>query len=146
MCPVRQVEEAVSRFPRLTGTEQPRRPPTRSDLRQRLRAQIAAHKAELERLDEEILAIEDLRGQEIQNIEDLTQQLEALDEPEWIASASGAATVRDYFDRFEWSDRLKGQMRKVFGIENFRLAQEGCVIHSFIHLLSSLRFGSSLEN
>lgn len=95
-----------------------------------------AHKAELGRLDEELLAIEDLRGQEIQNIEDLTQQLEALDdEAELVAGAgaSGAAatTVRNYFDRFEWSDRLRKQMRKVFGIENFRLAQEGCVILFF---------------
>ena len=33
--------------------------------------------------------------------------------------------IRTHFDEFEWSERLREQMRKVFGIENFRLAQEG---------------------
>lgn len=28
-------------------------------------------------------------------------------------------------DAFEWAKALKGQMKRVFGIDNFRLCQEG---------------------
>jgi len=72
-------------------------------------------------LDEEIRVIQDLRRQQIQSINDITQQIGALDE----RVASGPAVIQNYFDEFEWSGMLRDQMRKVFGIENFRLAQEG---------------------
>jgi len=92
-----------------------------NDIRQDLIARRAGHQAELERLDEELLTLEDLRRQEIQNIKNLTQQIDTLDE----GIASGPAVILNYFDEFEWSERMREQMRKVFGIENFRLAQEG---------------------
>jgi ATP-dependent DNA helicase Q1 len=92
-----------------------------NDVLQDLIARRAAHHAELKRFDEEIRVIEDLRRQEIQSIQDITQQIDALNE----RVASGPAVVQSYFDEFEWSGMMKGQMRKVFGIENFRLAQEG---------------------
>lgn len=95
-----------------------------NDVRQDLIARRAVHQAELEQLDEELLALEDLRRQQIQNIKGLTQQIEALDE----GALRGPAVIRNYFDEFEWSERLREQMRKVFGIENFRLAQEGYAI------------------
>ena len=34
-------------------------------------------------------------------------------------------------DAFEWAKGLKDQMKRVFGIDNFRLCQEGCVSVSF---------------
>ena len=95
-----------------------------NDIRQDLIAQRTGHQAELERLGEELLALEDMRRQRIQSIKNLTQQIEALDE----GAASGPAVIRNYFDEFEWSARMREQMRKVFGIENFRLAQEGYAI------------------
>lgn len=95
-----------------------------NDIRQDLIAQRTGHQAELERLGEELLALEDMRRQRIQSIKNLTQQIEALDE----GAASGSAVIRNYFDEFEWSARMREQMRKVFGIENFRLAQEGYAI------------------
>ena len=94
-----------------------------NDIRQDLITRRAGHQAELERLDEELRTLEDLRRQEIQNIKNLTQQLDSLDE----GIASGPAVILNYFDEFEWSERMREQMRKVFGIENFRLAQEGYV-------------------
>ena len=97
-----------------------------NDVRQDLIARRAAHQAELEQLDEELLALEDLRRQQIQNIKGLTQQIEALDE----GVSRGPAVIRNYFDEFEWSERLREQMRRVFGIEKFRLAQEGYAISS----------------
>ena len=95
-----------------------------NDIRQDLITQRTGHQAELERLGEELLALEDMRRQRIQSIKNLTQQIEALDE----GAASGPAVIRNYFDEFEWSARMREQMRKVFGIENFRLAQEGYAI------------------
>ena len=95
-----------------------------NDIRQDLIARRAGHQAELERLDEELLTLEDLRRQEIQNIKNLTQQIDTLDE----GIASGPAVILNYFDEFEWSERMREQMRRVFGIENFRLAQEGYAI------------------
>jgi hypothetical protein len=35
---------------------------------------------------------------------------------------------------FEWGKALKGQMKRVFGIDNFRLCQEGCVAFPFFFL------------
>jgi hypothetical protein len=95
-----------------------------NDVRQDMIARRAVHQAELKRLDEEIRVIGDLRRQQIQSIQDIAQQIDALDE----RVASGPAVIQNYFDKFEWSGRLRGQMRKVFGIENFRLAQEGYAI------------------
>lgn len=95
-----------------------------NDVRQDLIARRAAHQAELKRFDEEIRVIEDLRRQEIQSIQDITQQIDALDE----RVPSVPAVIQNYFDEFEWSGKMKAQMRRVFGIENFRLAQEGCAI------------------
>ena len=33
----------------------------------------------------------------------------------------------DYTLEFDWSYELKARMKKVFGIDNFRLCQQGCV-------------------
>jgi ATP-dependent DNA helicase Q1 len=95
--------------------------------RQQLIAQRSTHQTELERLDEEIIALQKLRKERAQEIEDLTQQIVALDKR--VVAGRSADTVRNYYDKFEWSNRLKEQMKRVFGIEEFRLAQEGCVIY-----------------
>jgi chromosome segregation ATPase len=88
--------------------------------REELIARRAAHEAEVKRLDGEIREKKDSCKQHKQRIQELDQQLDALDDD--------SATIRNYFDRFEWSDRLMEQLRRVFGIDNFRLAQEGCVV------------------
>jgi len=119
----------------MNGPAQPNRqsgvsaaPPRNNlNLRQQLIAQRSTHQAELERLDEEIIALQNLRKERAQEIADLTQQIVALDKR--VVAGISADTVRNYYDKFEWSNRLKGQMKRVFGIEEFRLAQEGCVIY-----------------
>ena len=97
------------------------------NIRQQLIARRSNHQAELERLDEEIVALQNLRKERAQEIADLTQQIVALDER--VVAGRGADTVRNYYDKFEWFNRLREQMMSVFGIEEFRLAQEGCVIY-----------------
>src|SRR5713101_202072 len=120
-----QIEEVISDFVQPTSNAQSGSAMRRNnDVRQDLIARRAVHQAEQRRLDDKIRVIEDLRRQEIQSIQDITQQIDALDE----RVASEPAVIRNYFDEFEWSKRLREQMRKVFGIENFRLAQEGYAI------------------
>jgi type I site-specific restriction endonuclease len=102
-------------------------------------ARRAVYQAELKRLDEEIRAIEDLRRQQIQSIQDVTQQIDALDE----RVASEPAFIQNYYNQFEWSGRLREQMRKVFGIENFRLAQEGYAIFTTRTAWSPLSMGNT---
>jgi len=119
-----QIEEVVNGFVQPTGNAQSGSVSRRkNDVRQDLIARRAVHQAELKRLDEEIRVIEGLRRQQIQSIQDITQQIDALDE----RVASGPAVIQNYFDEFEWTGRKREQMRKVVGIENFRLAQEGYV-------------------
>ena len=120
---VRQIEEGVSDFTRPNGQSGSASSSRRDDLRQRLLTQRATHQTELERLDEEILKLQTLRKERALDITDINLQLDALDK-----RVVRSHTVQNYFDKFEWSDRLKEQLRNVFGIENFRLAQEGCVI------------------
>lgn len=115
------IEEVINDFVQPTSNAQSTSSRRNNDVRQDLIARRAVHQAEMKRLDEEIRVIEDLRRQQIQSIQDITQQIGALDE----RVASGPAIIQNYFDEFEWSGRLREQMRKVFGIENFRLAQEG---------------------
>ena len=120
-----QIEEVINDFVQPTSNAQSSSASRRNnDVRQDLIARRAVHQAELKRLDEEIHAIEGLRRRQIQSIQDITQQIGSLDE----RVASGPAVIQNYFDEFEWSGRLRDQMRKVFGIENFRLAQEGYAI------------------
>jgi ATP-dependent DNA helicase Q1 len=119
-----QIEEVINDFVQPTSNAQSTSSRRNNDVRQDLIARRAVHQAEMKRLDEEIRVIEDLRRQQIQSIQDITQQIGALDE----RVASGPAIIQNYFDEFEWSGRLREQMRKVFGIENFRLAQEGYAI------------------
>ena len=116
-----QIEEGINDSVQPTSNAQSSASRRNNDVRQDLIARRVVHQTELKRLDEEIRVIQDLRRQQIQSINDITQQIGALDE----RVASGPAVIQNYFDEFEWSGMLRDQMRKVFGIENFRLAQEG---------------------
>ena len=133
---VRQIEQVVNHgFAQQPTRQSGSSSDSRSnDLREVLMARRAVHQDELEQLDEEMRAIEDLRRQKIHSIQDLTQQLNALDDERLVPS--GGAAIRNYFDKFDWSDRLREQMKKVFGIDNFRLAQEGYVKLFFFFFFS----------
>src|ERR1700733_14462113 len=76
-----QIEEAINDFVQPTSNAQSGSAMRRNnDVRQDLIARKAVHQAEVERFDEEIRAIENLRRREIQSIQDITQQIDALDE------------------------------------------------------------------
>ncbi len=95
--------------------------------RQELIARREAHQKELERLEDEMRRIQELRMGEKKSIRELTQQLGGLDKKVARGGGEGKA-IKNYFDKFEWSGALKEQMESVFGIKSFRLAQEGCVL------------------
>jgi hypothetical protein len=129
---VRQIDDGMNDLAQPNGQSSGSAAPPRNNLnpRQQLIARRSTHQAELERLDEEIVTLQNLRKERAQEIADLTQQIVALDET--VVAGRSANAVRNYYDKFEWSNGLKEQMKRVFGIEEFRLAQEGCVIYRFV--------------
>jgi ATP-dependent DNA helicase Q1 len=131
---VRQIEEGVNGFAQPNGQSGSASSSRSDDPRQQLLARRATHQAELEKLDEEILKLQSLRKERALDVAHLTMQLDALNERVVRSHA-----VQNYFDKFEWSDRLREQLRNVFGIENFRLAQEGCVIFFFCFVATTGR-------
>jgi septal ring factor EnvC (AmiA/AmiB activator) len=124
-----QIDDVMNGLAQRNGQSSGSAVPSRNNLnlRQQLIAQRSTHQGELERLDEEIIALQNLRKERAQEIADLTRQIVALDER--VVAGRSANTVRNYYDKFEWSNRLEEQMKRVFGIDEFRLAQEGCVIY-----------------
>jgi ATP-dependent DNA helicase Q1 len=106
--------------------------------RQELIARREAHDNELERLDgekerlnDEMRLIRELRSDVKNSIRELTQQIgDGRDKTVARGGAGGNEgqdAIKNYFDKFEWSEKMEKQMKRVFGIKSFRLAQEGCV-------------------
>ncbi|KAH9019603.1 P-loop containing nucleoside triphosphate hydrolase protein [Lactarius deliciosus] len=96
--------------------------------RQELIARREAHQRELERLDDEMRHIQELRMGEKKSIQELTRQLGGGGVDKKVArdgSDGDDNAIKNYFEKFEWSGALKKQMESVFGIKSFRLAQEG---------------------
>lgn len=117
---MRQIEQGVNRFAQPNGQSGSASTSLHDNLQQQLLARKATHQAELEKLDEEIRKLQSLRKEHARDITDIDLQLDGLNK-----RVVRSHTVKNYFDKFEWSDRLREQLRNVFGIENFRLAQEG---------------------
>ncbi|KAH9059765.1 P-loop containing nucleoside triphosphate hydrolase protein [Lactarius vividus] len=96
--------------------------------RQELIARREAHQKELERLDDEMRHIQELRMGEKKSIQELTRQLgggRGVDKRVARDGGDGDKAIKNYFEKSEWSGALKEQMESVFGIKSFRLAQEG---------------------
>jgi ATP-dependent DNA helicase Q1 len=90
-----------------------------------LDAEITSFRSEITQLEEQCkLRTEDKRR--------LMQELKALDQhPETVSRDGGhkgkgrAIEGIDYTIDFDWSKELKAKMKKVFGINEFRLCQKG---------------------
>lgn len=95
-------------------------------------SRMSALEAEIRGIDTQIQKLNGLRQALVKEKQTLMQE----------AHVSGAATSTapnnvngkgksrssdaiDYTIEFDWSSQLKGTMRKVFGIKNFRLCQQG---------------------
>lgn len=108
-------------------------------VRQELNGRLSELDQELEDVDKQIEKLKSLRTKIVAERQDITNQLSARlgHQPTNLrASTSGSGSVRgpanpatiDYMkDSFEWTGELKARMRTVFGIQNFRLCQNGLV-------------------
>jgi ATP-dependent DNA helicase Q1 len=96
-----------------------------------LEEEIAEIDAEISGLDREIRRLEDLRSLRAGEREELLRELQQLQSVPQTVNGKGKAkkTEINYcLSSFDWSQQLRLRMKKVFGIENFRLCQEGFVI------------------
>ena len=114
--------------------------------RQELIALREAHHKKLESLYDERRRIRESCWAEKEKIQEITRRLgDHRDEVVLVGAAAAkvgeGSAIKNYFDRFEWSERLKRQMGSVFGIKGFRLAQEGCVSLSFFFACTGVHGG-----
>ncbi|TFK49250.1 ATP-dependent DNA helicase [Heliocybe sulcata] len=90
-----------------------------------LQHQISGLDAEIRDAEENVKKWQDLRDTLVNQRRGLVQQLDQ----NRIARSAGGSSRKDGIDynaaNFEWTHELKTRMRKVFGIDNFRLCQQG---------------------
>jgi ATP-dependent DNA helicase Q1 len=96
-----------------------------------LDVQIANLEAEISGYDEEIKQMKALRAIRVNEREKLVEQRQHHHHHHYSRAQKEKGKERaqdgiDYtFDGFDWSHELEAQMRKVFGINSFRLCQRG---------------------
>jgi ATP-dependent DNA helicase Q1 len=99
-------------------------------------AKVASYNSEIEFIDAEIDRLKEARAEFVVLRTKAERELDGLSASaklpssalEARASTSGMrkpSAAIDYTTEFEWSGEMKRKMKKVFGIDNFRLCQEG---------------------
>lgn len=66
-------------------------------------------------------------------IKNLKKDISALDteDQRQVEPVSDTQDSINYMEReFQWSKQLKSKLKKIFGIDDFRLCQKGCVVTS----------------
>ncbi|KAL4258185.1 ATP-dependent DNA helicase [Pleurotus pulmonarius] len=104
------------------------------DRRKDLQKRIAGIESEIQSYDEELRKIQDVRALRMREKGDLEDQLEALRQQNIFGvggnpQGKGKQPLKDVLDYgsddFQWVPQLKTKLQKVFGIQNFRLCQQG---------------------
>lgn len=112
--------------------------------RQELKEEIEQFDAEIEKYEEELLSIKALIDLRKEERKQKLQELEAT-----RASYSRKGKDKDGIDygkeKFEWLPSLKARMKEVFGINSFRLCQEGCVTHAISIAISAFTHHQGLQ-
>ncbi|KAJ7786162.1 P-loop containing nucleoside triphosphate hydrolase protein [Mycena metata] len=94
--------------------------------RQKLNQEIAKCDAELAQIDEDISKLKELAALRREERQKLLDELDHASAPVNAKGKGKAIGGTDYsLPDFEWSGELKLQMKRVFGIDNFRLCQQG---------------------
>lgn len=94
--------------------------------RQKLKEDIAAADAEIQRYEEEIRALKALVSMKKDERSNFLKELEATHASHLGKGKAKAKQGIDYsVDAFEWSHGLKAKMKEIFGIREFRLCQKG---------------------
>jgi ATP-dependent DNA helicase Q1 len=94
--------------------------------RQKLKEDIAAADAEIQRYEEEIRALRALISLKKDERSGFQKELDATHASHLGKGKAKAKQGIDYSaDEFEWSHGLKAKMKEIFGIREFRLCQKG---------------------
>ena len=104
----------------------------------RLQARLGSLAQEIASIENSIVDLQRIRAELLREHINVKKELNALDshrggmtladsvEKKEYKVVVGQSSQIDYMDEFEWSGPLKATMKSVFGIEGFRLCQEGC--------------------
>lgn len=116
---------------------------------ERVRAPETALNLEVKSIDESIADLQNVRAGLVSELSGVQKELNSLSAGSYAtpaassSSAKGKQTVKvassiDYTQEFDWSSPLRGRMKQIFGIQSFRLCQEGLVHRrskvSIVHL------------
>ncbi|KAJ7706323.1 P-loop containing nucleoside triphosphate hydrolase protein [Mycena rosella] len=94
--------------------------------KQELNREVSQLDAELSQISKDISELKALHALRSQDRQKLLDELEQTNAPANAKGKGKAAGGTDYSaDDFPWSGGLKSQMKKIFGIDNFRLCQQG---------------------
>ncbi|KAL5514242.1 hypothetical protein ACEPAG_2330 [Sanghuangporus baumii] len=105
--------------------------------RQELNGRLSELESELKDVDEQIEKLRELRSQVIAERNRVNEKIKTMQGTSRLSASNSLAPARssgkalqagsiNYMTEvFEWSGELKARMREVFGIQNFRLCQEG---------------------
>lgn len=119
---------------------------TAFDQRRELEADIARYAAEIREYDETIRKATAARTTVQAQLDARRADLEALKQrgrasassTTRSASIANGSTRIDYMKDFEWTAAMKANMKKYFGIQDFRLCQAGLAVHILSFMLFSL--------
>ena len=118
--------------------------------RQTLNRSLTSISIEINDIDQQIKDLKELRNLLVRKKADVESQLGDIKETQTcvkpVNKKGKGKRVQggiDYTKEMDWSDALKARMKNVFGIDNFRLCQQGCVFH-ILHPHSSQRINSVL--
>lgn len=116
--------------------------------KQNLNSRLTAIQSEINGVDQEIQGLKQLRNNLFAEKGEIEKQLKDVQPTSsnmnGLAGRKGKERARqdgiDYTLEFDWSDGLKTRMKKVFGIDNFRLCQQGCVISCIPYVIIDVLF------
>jgi ATP-dependent DNA helicase Q1 len=112
--------------------------------KQRLNGELVSIDAEVTSINEDIDRLIALRLQLEDRRQDVQRQLSQFDTLQSRHAEASKSTGKrkrddgiDYSEEFEWSPGLRSTMKRVFGIQSFRLCQAGCAFYQTRYPLRS---------
>lgn len=99
----------------------------------RINARIGSLDSEIASIDHDIAQLAKLKQELVKERRTLQVELDAVDTTRSVEHANAPCSSKskespgiiDYTEEFEWSGSMHGRMREVFGINSFRLCQQG---------------------
>ncbi|CCL98046.1 uncharacterized protein FIBRA_00040 [Fibroporia radiculosa] len=117
----------------LATSESPGGRSARPALRDKLNEHLASLDAEIQSVEEDLKKLATLREALLDERKEVIAKLQSAQKRATISPLDdmglditrSAGSRIDYHTEYEWSDALRGKMKAVFGIDNFRLCQHG---------------------